>query len=162
MQSCAIHLRVISQKMHKLIIFDMSLKITNLKLQPLFPGVNELNMQYYFARYNGSHLLWGQYWQLKWNITVTIKHQVSCHEYHFFQRRQLLDGFATLTAINSEILFHPSILYPNDDLQWRMAWVLKSDPGGEVVLKIFFDRAVWLKCLMGYPWLRKIWLKTFS
>ena len=39
--SAAIHLRVISQQMHKLIIFDMTLKISNLKVQPLFPGANE-------------------------------------------------------------------------------------------------------------------------
>ena len=38
----AIHLRVFSQKMLTISIFDMSLKITYLRLQPHLQGVNEL------------------------------------------------------------------------------------------------------------------------
>ena len=40
--SSGIHLRPISQKMHKIAILDLILSFTNLRLQPHFPGANEL------------------------------------------------------------------------------------------------------------------------
>ena len=40
---CGIPLRAISQKMLKDFILEMSLKITNLRLQLHLPGANELN-----------------------------------------------------------------------------------------------------------------------
>ena len=42
MQPCDIHLKVISQKMLKISVLHMSLKITNLKLQQHLPQANEL------------------------------------------------------------------------------------------------------------------------
>ena len=42
MKPCGIHLRAISHEMLKISILDVSLKITNLRLQPHFPGTNEL------------------------------------------------------------------------------------------------------------------------
>ena len=41
--SCGIHQMAMSQEMFKISILDVSLKITNLRLQPHFPGANELN-----------------------------------------------------------------------------------------------------------------------
>ena len=46
MRSCDIHLRTISQEMPKLIIFDMSLEITNLWLQHL-AGASELKSHHF-------------------------------------------------------------------------------------------------------------------
>ena len=48
--SRAIHLRVISQKMHKLIIFEMPFNVTNSKIKPLFPEANELKQVYSLKR----------------------------------------------------------------------------------------------------------------
>ena len=42
MRSCDIHMRAVSQEMFKISICDMSLKITNLRIQPNFPGTNVL------------------------------------------------------------------------------------------------------------------------
>ena len=43
MRFCGIHLRAISEEILKISILNMSLNITNLKLQPHLPGTNELN-----------------------------------------------------------------------------------------------------------------------
>ena len=47
-RSYGIHLKAISQEMLKISVFDMSLKMSNLRLQPHLPGANELTMEFHF------------------------------------------------------------------------------------------------------------------
>ena len=49
MRSCGFHLRAILQEMPQVCILDLSLKITNLRLQLHLPGANELT--YLFLKF---------------------------------------------------------------------------------------------------------------